>query len=180
ETLDRNGEVRHKRISASVDEEYVPTASIDVVGLGTETDPRPLESASFRSLDAEETSSTAVEISRIRKSSVDGTSRHVGERTLFISKETPRYAGCARDEQDNTSLLRCHDAPTSKSWFGANGLLSSRRVRSLFCLELLVMFVRIGFFEMYPLWLLASVESGGLGWKLPKIGRVMGWTGVGG
>ncbi|CAN0113459.1 unnamed protein product, partial [Ascophyllum nodosum] len=42
ETLDRNGGVRHKRISASVDEEYVPTASMDIVGLGTETGPRTL------------------------------------------------------------------------------------------------------------------------------------------
>ncbi|CAN0113525.1 unnamed protein product [Ascophyllum nodosum] len=145
---------------------------MDIVGLGTETGPRTLKSASFRFLDVEETSSTAVEIPRIRKSSVDETSRHEEEGTSFMEKEIPRNAVHSRDEQGNTSRLRCHDAPTSKSWFGANGLLSSRRVRWLFCLELLIMIVRVGFFEMYPLWLLASVESGGLGWNLPKIGMV--------
>lgn len=29
-----------------------------------------------------------------------------------------------------------------------------------------------GFVQMYPLWLLASKDSGGLEWPVPKIGKV--------
>ena len=123
-----------------------------LVGLGTEKGPIRLELASLRSLDAEETSSTAVGIPLVRENSVGKNSRHEeetsrfdensrhGEGTAsFMGKEAPRYPACSRDEQDNVPLLGHHVAPTSKSWFGPNGLLSSRRVRSLFCLELLIM-----------------------------------------
>lgn len=30
----------------------------------------------------------------------------------------------------------------------------------------------VGFFQMYPLWLLATKDSGGLQWPVPKIGKV--------
>lgn len=30
----------------------------------------------------------------------------------------------------------------------------------------------VGFFQMYPLWLLATKDSGGLQWPVPQIGKV--------
>eukprot|EP00752_Nemacystus_decipiens_P005351 g4852.t1 len=62
---------------------------------------------------------------------------------------------------------------------GLGGLLSPRRVRVLLLLQCLILVMDVGFFQMYPLWLLATEESGGLQWPVPKIGKVLGWAGVG-
>ncbi|CAM9838758.1 unnamed protein product [Ectocarpus sp. 8 AP-2014] len=62
---------------------------------------------------------------------------------------------------------------------GPGGLLTPRRVRLLVLMQCLVSMMDVGFVQMYPLWLLASKDSGGLEWTVPKIGKVLGWSGVG-
>ncbi|CAB1117157.1 unnamed protein product [Ectocarpus sp. CCAP 1310/34] len=62
---------------------------------------------------------------------------------------------------------------------GPGGLLTPRRVRLLVLMQCLVSIMDAGFVQMYPLWLLASKDSGGLEWPVPKIGKVLGWSGVG-
>ncbi|CAN0449076.1 unnamed protein product [Pylaiella littoralis] len=62
---------------------------------------------------------------------------------------------------------------------GPGGLLSPWRVRILLLLQCFVLMVEVGFYMTYPLWLLASREHGGLQWSVPKVGKVLGWSGVG-
>ncbi|CAN0294751.1 unnamed protein product, partial [Scytosiphon promiscuus] len=63
-------------------------------------------------------------------------------------------------------------SPGAISLFGPGGLLSPRRVQQLLLLQCLVVTVDFGFYQVYPLWLLASRDAGGLQWSLPKIGKV--------
>eukprot|EP00903_Cladosiphon_okamuranus_P010938 g10330.t1 len=75
---------------------------------------------------------------------------------------------------------RRHAEETSRSsLYGSGGLLSPRRVRVLVLLQCLISVMDVGFFQMYPLWLLATKDSGGLQWSVSKIGKVLGWAGVG-
>ncbi|CAN0413405.1 unnamed protein product [Pylaiella littoralis] len=84
------------------------------------------------------------------------------------------------DGGENSSRQQRHAAQGgSTPLCGPGGLLSPWRVRILLLLQCLVLMVEVGFYMTYPLWLLASREHGGLQWSVPKIGKVLGWSGVG-
>ncbi|CAM9164870.1 unnamed protein product, partial [Hapterophycus canaliculatus] len=82
------------------------------------------------------------------------------------------YSGAFSDDDSPPPAL-------GSSLFGPDGLLTPLRVRLLLLLQCLVVMVDFGFCQVYPLWLLASKDAGGLQWSLPKVGKVLGWTGIG-
>eukprot|EP00904_Undaria_pinnatifida_P010345 jgi/Undpi1/6440/HiC_scaffold_20.g08921.m1 len=106
------------------------------------------------------------------------------------------YGVLVRDGGDNSEPPKSKwdllgSSPESSTlWFGPGGLLTSSRVRracddDLISSEVVRLSWRntwgtlVGFDQMYPLWLLATKDTGGLQWSMPKIGKVLGWAGVG-
>lgn len=61
------------------------------------------------------------------------------ERTLSIERAALLDGEYYTEDQDEFPPLEHPDAHASISWFGPKGLMASCQIRSLFCLELLVM-----------------------------------------
>lgn len=114
-----------------------PTESIQGVpghlDVNRSSDPEPLYAG------ADGMPSVADRNPRIRKRSIDDCSDLEEERQSFIERAALRDGACCYDEQKKLPSVQHPDAQLSTSWFGSNGLMTSRHVRSLFCLELLVL-----------------------------------------
>ncbi|CAM9287714.1 unnamed protein product [Ectocarpus sp. 8 AP-2014] len=57
-------------------------------------------------------------------------------------------------------------------------LLTERRTRNVMCVYALFSFVAIGSRELYPLWALSTVASGGLDWSSKQIGQALSVCGI--
>ncbi|CAM9564568.1 unnamed protein product [Ectocarpus sp. 6 AP-2014] len=114
------------------------------------------------------------------KGSPSGRRDHIGDewgnRVTGFSTEDGGDTSCAAGESQTATTRR---SAVWRECLVPVRLLEEKRVRAILFVYGIYSFSLIGFGEIFPLWALSTVASGGLDWTTKQIGQVLSLVGVG-